>query len=204
MSNDEDYLFKIVLLGDSSVGKSAIITRYFKNEFFINSKSTVGVELHSKNIVYKDKKIKAQIWDTSGQERYKAITSSYFKGAKGAIIVYDITKRETLKNAEEWHHLLKQSNSETMIVMLVGNKEDKELERAVTVEEGQCVAKKLGISFIETSAKEKTNVIEAFTQIIHTISESVLTEMTIKDQGSKFNDGLYINEGNSKDKKKCC
>lgn len=201
MNNDEDYLFKIVLLGDSYVGKSAMITRYFKDSFSLESKNTVGVEFHSKNIIYKEKKIKAQIWDTSGQERYKAITSSYFKGAKGAIIVYDVTRKETLKNVEDWHHLLKQSNSETMTVMLVGNKADKVTERVVAVEEGQNIAKKLGLSFIETSAQEKTNIIEAFNQIINIISDRVLIEVPSNEQG-KVKDGVNINKNNNL--KKCC
>ena len=93
-----DYIMKLILIGDASVGKTNILTKYLKNEFDPTSKATVGVELGTKNIQIDNKIIKVQIWDTAGQERYKAITSTYYKGAKGAIIVYDITRKITFDN----------------------------------------------------------------------------------------------------------
>ena len=99
---DYDYLFKVVLIGDSGVGKSNLLSRFTQNQFNIESKSTIGVEFATKTIVTEGKTIKAQIWDTAGQERYRAITSAYYRGAVGALVVYDITKDISFENVEKW------------------------------------------------------------------------------------------------------
>ncbi|RQM28791.1 hypothetical protein B5M09_008208 [Aphanomyces astaci] len=102
-ADDEyDYLFKVVLIGDSGVGKSNLLSRFTRNEFSLESKSTIGVEFATKSIQAEGKTIKAQIWDTAGQERYRAITSAYYRGAVGALLVYDITKHPTFENVERW------------------------------------------------------------------------------------------------------
>jgi len=100
--NEYDYLFKVVLIGDSGVGKSNLLSRFTRNEFSLDSKSTIGVEFATKSIVAEGKTIKAQIWDTAGQERYRAITSAYYRGAVGALLVYDISKHATFENVERW------------------------------------------------------------------------------------------------------
>ena len=103
MENKEyDLLFKLILIGDSYVGKSNILLKYLKNQFNENSKTTIGVEFGTKNIIINNKRIKIQIWDTAGQERYRSITSAYYKGAKGALIVYDITRKNTFDNIDKW------------------------------------------------------------------------------------------------------
>eukprot|EP01036_Dinobryon_divergens_P032180 gene32180-41720_t len=104
MAKDEeyDYLFKVVLIGDSGVGKSNLLSRFTRNEFNLESKSTIGVEFATKSIQVDSKIVKAQIWDTAGQERYRAITSAYYRGAVGALLVYDISKRSTFENVERW------------------------------------------------------------------------------------------------------
>ena len=131
-----DYIMKLILIGDASVGKTNILTKYLKNEFDPNSKATVGVELGTKNIQIDNKIIKVQIWDTAGQERYKAITSTYYKGAKGAIIVYDITRKITFDNIEKWIGDLKVNGDENIIIFLVGNKSDLNDNREVSKEDG--------------------------------------------------------------------
>ena len=155
MISDEelDFIFKVVFLGDSSVGKSNIISKYKLNEFNRNSKSTVGVEFYSKIITQNNKNIKIQIWDTAGQERFKSITKSYYKGAKGAIIVYDITRRATFENVQEWFKDTKTMGDNThLVLMLVGNKCDLVNERQVSTEEGKKEAEMNGMAFMETSA----------------------------------------------------
>ncbi|KAK8476415.1 hypothetical protein V6N11_068368 [Hibiscus sabdariffa] len=100
--DDYDYLFKVVLIGDSGVGKSNLLSRFTKNEFSLESKSTIGVEFATRSIRVDDKVVKAQIWDTAGQERYRAITSAYYRGAVGALLVYDVTRHVTFENVERW------------------------------------------------------------------------------------------------------
>ena len=124
MIDNENYdlIFKLVLIGDSGVGKTNILSRYIKNEFSIATKSTVGVEFGSKIIKKEDKTIKLQIWDTAGQERYKSITKSYYKGAKGAFIVYDITNEDSFNNVESWMNEVTKKGKTDMQFLLVGNK----------------------------------------------------------------------------------
>ena len=119
-----DYLFKVVLIGDSGVGKSNLLSRFTRNEFSLDSKSTIGVEFATKSIQAEGKTIKAQIWDTAGQERYRAITSAYYRGAVGALLVYDLTKHGTFENVDRWLRELRDHAEANIVVMLVGNKSD--------------------------------------------------------------------------------
>ncbi|XP_019457720.1 PREDICTED: ras-related protein RABA6b-like [Lupinus angustifolius] len=164
-----DYLFKCVLIGDSGVGKSNLLSRIAKDEFHLDSKPTIGVEFAYRNMKIKDKLIKAQIWDTAGQERFRAITSSYYRGALGAMLVYDITRRVTFVNVRKWLHELRDSGNEDMLVILVGNKSDLGQSREVEKEEGEVFAKTKGLCFMETSALQNLNVEEAFLQMITNI-----------------------------------
>ena len=143
MSSDDDYdmIFKVVLIGDSGVGKSNILSRYLKNEFSFDSKATVGVEFGSKKFELNGYKIKAQIWDTAGQERYKSITNAYYKGAKGALLVYDITRKETFDSVDRWIPDLRASGDEQVTILLIGNKCDLDDKREVSEEEGRNKAK---------------------------------------------------------------
>ncbi|MGH0153785.1 UNVERIFIED_CONTAM: hypothetical protein FKN15_057662 [Acipenser sinensis] len=125
MSNREDeydYLFKIVLIGDSGVGKTNLLSRFTRNEFNLESKSTIGVEFATRSINVEGKTVKAQIWDTAGQERYRAITSAYYRGAVGALLVYDIAKHLTYENGERWLKELRDHADSNIVIMLVGNR----------------------------------------------------------------------------------
>ncbi|KAK4567526.1 hypothetical protein RGQ29_003345 [Quercus rubra] len=166
-----DYLFKAVLIGDSGVGKSNLLSRFAKDEFRLDSKPTIGVEFAYRNIKVADKLIKAQIWDTAGQERFRAITSSYYRGALGALLVYDITRRATFENVKKWVRELRQFGSADMVVILVGNKSDLSHSREVNEEEGKGLAEAEGLCFMETSALENKNVQESFLQMITKIHE---------------------------------
>ena len=132
-----DMIFKLVLIGDSSVGKTNILSKYLNDEFDQNSKPTIGVEFATKNFEIENNIVKTQIWDTAGQERYRAITSSYYKGAKGCLLVYDITRKESFENIDKWISDLKSAGNENMSIILVGNKSDLENERKVTKEEAK-------------------------------------------------------------------
>ncbi|RDB19290.1 Ras-related protein Rab-11B [Hypsizygus marmoreus] len=157
-----DYLFKVVLIGDSGVGKS---NRRFLSIPY-SSKSTIGVEFATRSINVDGKTVKAQIWDTAGQERYRAITSAYYRGAVGALLVYDIAKHATYVNVTRWLKELRDHADSNIVIMLVGNKSDLKHLRAVPTEEAKAFSTENGLSFIETSALDASNVESAFQTIL--------------------------------------
>jgi len=161
-----DYLFKVVLIGDSGVGKSNLLSRFTRNEFNLESKSTIGVEFATRSINVDGKTVKAQIWDTAGQERYRAITSAYYRGAVGALLVYDIAKHATYVNVTRWLKELRDHADSNIVIMLVGNKSDLKHLRAVATEEAKAFSTENGLSFIETSALDASNVESAFQTIL--------------------------------------
>jgi len=175
MSKDDEYdiLFKVVLIGDSGVGKSNLLSRFTRGEFNLESKSTIGVEFATRSIKHDSKTIKAQIWDTAGQERYRAITSAYYRGAVGALLVYDIAKASSFDSIERWLNELRDHADSNIVIMLVGNKCDLKHLRAVQTELSASFADKHHLSFIETSALDSTNVEQAFTNILTEIYEQV-------------------------------
>ncbi|KAH9763862.1 ras-related protein RABA1f [Citrus sinensis] len=175
---DYDYLYKVVLIGDSGVGKSNLLSRFTRNEFSLESKSTIGVEFATRSIRVEDKIVKAQIWDTAGQERYRAITSAYYRGAVGALLVYDVTRHVTFENVERWLKELRGHTDSNIVIMLVGNKADLRHLRAVSTEDAKAFAERENTFFMETSALESMNVENAFTevltQIYHVVSRKAL------------------------------
>jgi len=173
MNDDYDYLAKIILLGDSAVGKSNLLTRWTQDEFSLETKATIGVEFATKAITIQTKCLRAQVWDTAGQERFSSITSAYYRGALGAIIAYDTTKYLTFKNAKNWLDELKQHSDDNIAMILVGNKIDLENLREVPTKEGKAFAEQYGLSFIETSALNNTNVDTAFEMILKEIYNRV-------------------------------
>ncbi|PWA39946.1 RAB GTPase [Artemisia annua] len=166
VDEDCDYLFKMVLIGDSAVGKTNLLSRFAKDEFYLDSKPTIGVEFAYRNTKVGDKTVKAQIWDTAGQERFRAITSSYYRGALGAMLVYDITRQGTFDNIKKWLHELREFGDRDMVIVLVGNKTDLVDLREVDVEDGQKLAQLENLCFMETSAKDNLNVEDVFLQMI--------------------------------------
>ncbi|KAL4579545.1 hypothetical protein LXL04_015695 [Taraxacum kok-saghyz] len=198
--DDYDYLFKVVLIGDSGVGKSNLLSRFTRNEFSLESKSTIGVEFATRSIRVDDKIIKAQIWDTAGQERYRAITSAYYRGAVGALIVYDTTRHVTFENVERWLKELRDHSDSNIVIMLVGNKADLRHLRAVSTEDAKTFAEKEKTYFMETSALEATNVEDSFTevltQIYHVVSRKALD---IGNDTGSLPKGQTINVGSKDD-----
>ncbi|KAG6600719.1 Ras-related protein RABA2a [Cucurbita argyrosperma subsp. argyrosperma] len=206
--DDYDYLFKVVLIGDSGVGKSNLLSRFTRNEFCLESKSTIGVEFATRTLQVEGRTVKAQIWDTAGQERYRAITSAYYRGALGALLVYDVTKPMTFDNVNRWLKELRDHADSNIVIMLIGNKTDLKHLRAVATEDAQSYAEKEGLSFIETSALEATNVEKAFQTILSEIYRIISKKSLNSDEPATANikEGKTIvvgeSEGNSK--KACC
>ncbi|KAL2252166.1 ras-related protein RABA1d-like [Sesamum indicum] len=171
--DDYDYLFKLVLIGDSGVGKSNLLSRFTRNEFSLESKSTIGVEFATRSLPVDGKVIKAQIWDTAGQERYRAITSAYYRGAVGALLVYDVTRHSTFENVERWLRELRDHTDPSIVVMLIGNKSDLRHLVAVSTEDGKSFAERESLYFMETSALESINVDSAFSEVLTQIYRNV-------------------------------
>ncbi|KAI4348745.1 hypothetical protein L6164_009428 [Bauhinia variegata] len=174
-----DYVFKVVLIGDSAVGKTQLLARFARNEFSVDSKATIGVEFQTKTLVIDNKTVKAQIWDTAGQERYRAVTSAYYRGAVGAMLVYDMTKRQSFDHMARWLEELRGHADKNIVIMLIGNKCDLGTLRAVPTEDAQEFAQRENLFFMETSALEATNVETAFltilTEIYRIISKKTLS-----------------------------
>jgi len=176
-----DFLYKIVLIGDSFVGKSNLLSRFTRNQFNMESKNTIGVEFATRSIQTDGKTIKAQIWDTAGQEKFRAITSAYYRGAVGAIIVYDIAKHSTYENVNMWLQELKNHADPNLVIMLVGNKSDLRHLRDVQTEEAESFAETNQLSFIETSALDTTNVETAFHNILTAIYQNMSQKQKRED-----------------------
>lgn len=169
-----DFLFKVVMIGDSGVGKSNLLMRYTKGDFNIESKTTIGVEFATKTVETADKRVvKAQIWDTAGQERYRAITNAYYRGAVGALLVYDVTSAASFKHVVDWLRELKQYADSNIVILLVGNKTDLKDRREVRKEDAAAYADQHQLAFIETSALDCSNVDLAFDRIINEIYKVV-------------------------------
>jgi small GTP-binding protein len=167
-AEDPDFLLKIILIGESGVGKTNLLSRFIHNQFFADSKSTIGVEFSTMRMSIEGKKVHAQIWDTAGQERYRAITSAYYRGAVGAMLVYDLISALSFQALERWLAELRTTDPK-IVVMLVGNKCDLSDLRVISMEEGMIFAESQNLLFIETSAKEATNVGESFTKLLAAI-----------------------------------
>ncbi|CAN6279021.1 unnamed protein product, partial [Urochloa humidicola] len=167
------YLFKYIIIGDTGVGKSCLLLQFTDKRFQPVHDLTIGVEFGARMITIDTKPIKLQIWDTAGQESFRSITRSYYRGAAGALLVYDITRRETFNHLASWLEDARQHANANMTVMLIGNKCDLSHRRAVSYEEGEQFAKEHGLVFMEASAKTAQNVEEAFIKTAGTIYKKI-------------------------------
>ena len=173
-----DYLLKYIIIGDAAVGKSNLLLRFAQNDFKTEYQLTIGVEFGAKNIEINNKKLRLQIWDTAGQENYRSITRAYYKNSVCAILVYDISNRETFEHISNWIEDCIAQSPKTVFMVLVGNKSDLNENRKVTFEEGQEMAKNNNLLFFETSAKTGENVDKIF-------------EDSAKEIYNKINEGYY-------------
>ena len=209
------YLLKYIIIGDASVGKSNILLKYAHNQFKAEYQLTIGVEFGAKNIKIKDKIYRIQIWDTAGQENFRSITRAYYKNSVCALVVYDITNRQSFENVKAWIEDCKSQSPSTILMALVGNKIDLDSSRAVSTEEGEDFANMNGMPFFETSAKSGENIDSIFTntatEICHKIEEgcydvtndSCGIKVGISD-GRKTISGMMTNVIQNDEGKKCC
>ncbi|KAI8051187.1 GTP-binding protein-like protein [Syncephalis plumigaleata] len=173
-ANGYDHLFKLLLIGDSGVGKSCLLLRFTDDSFTPSFITTVGIDFKVRTIDLHGRRIKLQIWDTAGQERYRNITTAYYRNAMGVLIVYDITDRQSFSNVSDWIKQVEEHANESVDKLLVGNKCDREVDRAVTVEQGRALASEHGLEFMETSAKSSNGVDDAFYALARLIKKRVV------------------------------
>lgn len=207
--SDENYdmMFKLVLVGDSFVGKTNIMSQYLQGTFREDSKATVGVEFGSKKFEIDGKSIKAQIWDTAGQERYKAITNAYYKGAKGAFVVYDITRKESFESVDRWISDLTTAADKKVTILLIGNKSDLEDQRQVQKEQGEEKAKAFNVAFLETSALNGQNLDKAFDIMMKQVYNKCHADLEAEDDADEEGaQDIELGKGSNiaPKKKKCC
>jgi len=178
--NDYDYLVKLLLIGDSGVGKSCIMMRFADDSFSSSFITTIGIDFKIKTITLNNKKIKLQIWDTAGQERFRTITTAYYRGAMGIIMVYDITDELSFSNIRNWMLNIETHASINVKKIMVGNKIDMESYRVVTREKGENLANEYDMNFFETSARENINITEMFTTMVRDIIKDMVELKTDK------------------------
>ncbi len=207
-----EMIFKIIIVGDLSSGKTNIVTQYISHKFVQDSQPTIGVEMFNKDFQINEDKVSAQIWDTAGQEKYNALTSSYYKGAKGALVVYDITQESTFLKVEQFVKDLREKSDKNVYMILVGNKIDLEENRKVSKEEGKILADKLKMGFFEVSAKNGTGIEDLFKNLIDNVYEKnnrefksmASIEIEMEDANKINLIPKNDNNVNVKKKKKCC
>ena len=208
MADAEEYemMVKVIIIGESGVGKTNIMSKYLKNQFMENSKATVGVEFGSKLFKCQGHKIKAQIWDTAGQEKYKAITGAYYKGSKGALVVYDITRKDTFATLEKWVNDLKAASDPKLTMLLIGNKSDLDDKREVSKDQGEEKAKSFECAFLETSALSGDNIDKAFELMVKEIFEKFKNDSSSEEDFEIVKKGEDLKPEKATDikKKKCC
>jgi Ras-related protein Rab-1A len=204
-TQEYDYLFKLLLIGDSGVGKSCLLLRFADHTYTESYISTIGVDFKIRTIELDGKTIKLQIWDTAGQERFRTITSSYYRGAHGIIIVYDVTDMESFNNVKQWLNEIDRYASENVCKLLVGNKCDLVTKKVVDFEVAKEFADKLSIPFLETSAKAATNVEKAFLTMAAEIKNSLAAQgASIKQGGGKGAVEVSGSKVGGENKQGCC
>ncbi|KAL1489366.1 hypothetical protein ABEB36_014279 [Hypothenemus hampei] len=203
MARDYDHLFKLLIIGDSGVGKSSLLLRFSDNTFTGSYITTIGVDFKIKTVNIDGQKVKLQIWDTAGQERFRTITSTYYRGTHGVIIVYDVTNGDTFANVKRWLHEIDQ-NCEVVNRVLVGNKNDTPDRKVVLTEDAQRFADTMNIQLFETSAKDNINVEEMFMAITRLVLRS---KLEMKERQNEHKDIVNLKDkkrSSNKNKTKCC
>jgi small GTP-binding protein len=195
MSTTYDYMFKILILGDSGVGKSCFLLRFIDESFSLSHIPTIGIDFKTKFITLSNSRIKLQIWDTAGQERFKTITKTYYAGAMGIIVAYDCTRPESFENVRSWVEIIKLHASEHIALVLIGNKSDI-AESKVPEAQGAALANELGVQFFATSAKNNICVNETIMYLANEIYERKLYEV--------IGNAANVRVGKAGKKKKTC
>ena len=187
--------FKLVLLGESSVGKSSLVLRFVKGQFHEFQESTIGAAFLTQTVQIDDTTVKFEIWDTAGQERYHSLAPMYYRGAQAAIVVYDITNKETFQKAQTWIKELQRQASPNIVIALAGNKLDLAGKRAVSYDEAKAYADECSLLFMETSAKTAANVMDIFTSIAKKLPKSETNEAARGGTGARGPNNGAVNVG---------
>jgi small GTP-binding protein len=203
---DYDFLIKVVLIGDAAVGKSSLLLKYIDDVFEDSYVCTIGVDFKIKSLVVDRKRVKLQVWDTAGQERFKPITKCYFRGSHGCVVLFDITNKASFQNVRSWIIDYRDNNTVDSAenIVLIGNKADREDERAVTLEEAQLLAETLGVSYTETSAKSGEGVAEAFEAISKVVIKNLKHDFLVVKPKEYNLDSKPLNSEQKLHKKGCC
>ena len=193
----KESVYKVLLLGDTNVGKTCFLFKYTDNTFHENHIATIGLDYRVKKIKLKNgKEISLQIWDTAGQDRFRAITKNYYKGAHGIVLIYDITNNQTFENVSKWVNQIHEEVSLNVVIFLAGNKIDLEEKREISYEIGEKLAKELGCTFFEASAKTGVNIDEIFNELAESLD--VIYGKNIEKQTQN------LRHDGKETKKKCC
>ncbi|XP_078329505.1 ras-related protein Rab-8A-like isoform X2 [Crassostrea virginica] len=195
MAKTYDYLFKLLLIGDSGVGKTCVLFRFSEDAFNSTFISTIGIDFKIRTIELDGKKIKLQIWDTAGQERFRTITTAYYRGAMGIMLVYDITNEKSFENIRNWIRNIEEHASQDVDKMILGNKCDMNDKRVVSKEKGESLAIEHGIKFMETSAKASINVEEAFFTLARDIKAKMDRKLFVADNPGESSNAQAKNAG---------
>eukprot|EP00062_Callorhinchus_milii_P014588 gi/632963917/ref/XP_007898145.1/ PREDICTED: ras-related protein Rab-3B [Callorhinchus milii] len=197
-----DYMFKLLIIGNSSVGKTSFLFRYADDTYSSSFVSTVGIDFKVKTVYRNDKRVKLQIWDTAGQERYRTITTAYYRGAMGFILMYDIANADSYSAVQDWATQIKTYSWDNAQVILVGNKCDMEDERIVPAEKGRHLAEQLGFEFFEASAKDNINVKQVFERLVDVICEK-MSESLDTDPSMISNKNTRLTESSPQTQQNC-
>lgn len=198
-SRSYDMIMKLLLVGDSGVGKSCLLLRFVEDKFNPSFITTIGIDFKIRTIESKGKKIKLQVWDTAGQERFRTITTAYYRGAMGIVLIYDVTDARTFENVENWFQTVTQHANDDAQIFLVGNKLDDEENRQVSREQGQQVAQRLNIPFLEASAKTNDNVESIFYELA-----GIIQDKHVDAEPAQGLSGIDVSKGSSGFKNTCC
>ncbi|CAK81256.1 unnamed protein product (macronuclear) [Paramecium tetraurelia] len=208
MEDEFSYLFKIILIGDSGVGKTNLFNRLQNKEFQYDTRPTIGVEFINRTVRQDGNLVKCQIWDTAGQEKFRAITNAYYRGAKGVFVCYDVTKQGTYESTLRWMSEIKQFGDHDIVIMLVGNKIDLAEQRIVRTDEVSQFCEQNKVGYIETSALNNINVEMAFNQMVTEIYKIVSAQKPISQTLLGINDVYVLRKETqpeqTKQKKQCC